>query len=295
MKLQGMSSRKHKLSVPDRRCFVFSFIVHKIQLCKYFIKIQLEKLNYFNICYSFCFNYSLWELLIVFSWCLSLYQQNSAESHLSLELESLIQIPVILKCKLQRLTDSNCVHIGIIEQNWPCQIQFPIGIQLNQMRFMKTSLKSQNKTFSFPTDESSKYDQSVLYLELMQMFLDILETKHSLNLLQIVDSDWPCTPFPLPHHAYHGTHIQISTAFIYTYIYLQNKNLVSFNQQGCLIYFSFITHLTTMREMWVQSVSREDLLEKEMATHSSVLAWKIPRMEKPGGLQSMGSQRVGHG
>ena len=44
----------------------------------------------------------------------------------------------------------------------------------------------------------------------------------------------------------------------------------------------------------VQSLGREDSLEKEMATHSSILAWKIPWMEEPGGLQSTGSQRVGH-
>ena len=43
---------------------------------------------------------------------------------------------------------------------------------------------------------------------------------------------------------------------------------------------------------WVRSLGQEDPLEKEMATHSSVLAWKIPWMEKPGRLQSMGSQRV---
>ena len=49
-----------------------------------------------------------------------------------------------------------------------------------------------------------------------------------------------------------------------------------------------------MQETRVQSLGREDPLEKEMATHSSTHAWKIPWMEKPGGLQSMGSQRVGH-
>ena len=49
-----------------------------------------------------------------------------------------------------------------------------------------------------------------------------------------------------------------------------------------------------MRETRVQSLNREDPLEKEMATHSSTLAWKIPWMEEPGRLQSMGSQRVGH-
>ena len=46
------------------------------------------------------------------------------------------------------------------------------------------------------------------------------------------------------------------------------------------------------QEMWVQSLGQEDLLEKEMATLSSILAWKIPWMEEPGGLQSMGWQRV---
>ena len=47
-------------------------------------------------------------------------------------------------------------------------------------------------------------------------------------------------------------------------------------------------HLPTTRETWVGSLGREDPLEKEMATHSSILAWKIPWMEEPGGLQSMG-------
>ena len=44
------------------------------------------------------------------------------------------------------------------------------------------------------------------------------------------------------------------------------------------------------QEMWVQSVGQEDPLEEEMATHSSILAWKIPQTEDPGELQSMGSQ-----
>ena len=55
-----------------------------------------------------------------------------------------------------------------------------------------------------------------------------------------------------------------------------------------------VKHLPTMRETWVHSLSGEDLLEKEMATHSSILAWKIPWTEETGRLQSMGSQRVGH-
>ena len=52
--------------------------------------------------------------------------------------------------------------------------------------------------------------------------------------------------------------------------------------------------LPKMQETWVPSLGREDPLEKEMANHSSTLAWKIPRTEEPGRLQSMGSQRVGH-
>ena len=55
-----------------------------------------------------------------------------------------------------------------------------------------------------------------------------------------------------------------------------------------------VKRLSTMEETWVQSLGREDPLEKEMATHSSTLAWKIPWTEKSGRLQSMGSQRVGH-
>ena len=55
-----------------------------------------------------------------------------------------------------------------------------------------------------------------------------------------------------------------------------------------------VKRLPTVWETGVQSLGREDLLEKEMATQSSVLAWKIPWMEKPGGLQSMGLQRVRH-
>ena len=49
-----------------------------------------------------------------------------------------------------------------------------------------------------------------------------------------------------------------------------------------------------MQEIWVQSLGQEDSLEKEMAIHSSILAWETPWTEELGGLQSMGSQRVGH-
>ena len=55
-----------------------------------------------------------------------------------------------------------------------------------------------------------------------------------------------------------------------------------------------LKHLPPMWETWVRSLGWEDPLEKEMATHSSILAWRIPWTEEPGGLQSTGSQRVGH-
>ena len=55
-----------------------------------------------------------------------------------------------------------------------------------------------------------------------------------------------------------------------------------------------VRHLPAMRETRVQSLGWEDPLEKEMATYSSILAWRIPWTEEPGGLQSMGSKRVGH-
>ena len=55
-----------------------------------------------------------------------------------------------------------------------------------------------------------------------------------------------------------------------------------------------VKNLPVMQETWVQTLGWEDSLEKGLATYSRVLAWRIPWIEKPGGLQSLGSQRVGH-
>ena len=57
---------------------------------------------------------------------------------------------------------------------------------------------------------------------------------------------------------------------------------------------SVVKNLPATQEMWVQSVGRADPLEEGMAPHSSILAWRIPWTEEPGGLQSTGSQRVRH-
>jgi len=66
---------------------------------------------------------------------------------------------------------------------------------------------------------------------------------------------------------------------------------LSFPRSHSLIAQS-IKRLLTMQETWVQSLAREDPLEKEMATYSSILPWKTPWTKEPGGLQSLGSQRV---
>ena len=57
---------------------------------------------------------------------------------------------------------------------------------------------------------------------------------------------------------------------------------------------SAVKNLSAMQETWVPSLGQKDLLEKEMATYSSILAWEIPWTEEPAGPQSMGWQRVGH-
>ena len=69
--------------------------------------------------------------------------------------------------------------------------------------------------------------------------------------------------------------------------------IVTYDRRASLV-AQRVKRLPTMQETWVQSLGQEDPLEKEMATHSSTLAWKIPWTEKPGRLQSVGSQRVGH-
>ena len=70
--------------------------------------------------------------------------------------------------------------------------------------------------------------------------------------------------------------------------------MAQLSHPGTSLVAQMVKHLPTMQDTWVQSLGQEDLLEKEMATHSSILAWKIPWTEEPGSLQSMGLQRVGH-
>ena len=72
---------------------------------------------------------------------------------------------------------------------------------------------------------------------------------------------------------------------VYTHIYIYTQASLVAQRIKCL---------PANQEIRVQSLSWEDPLEKEMATHSSILAWRIPWTEEPGGLQSTGLQRVGH-
>ena len=75
----------------------------------------------------------------------------------------------------------------------------------------------------------------------------------------------------------------------------KHKNeLINESERRTSLVAQTVKRLPTMWETWVQSLGWEDLLEKEMVTHSSILAWKIPWMEKPSRLQSTGLQRVGH-
>ena len=63
---------------------------------------------------------------------------------------------------------------------------------------------------------------------------------------------------------------------------------------GASLVAQLVKNLPVMRETWVRSLGWEDVLEECMATHSSVLSWRVPWAEEPGGLQSMESQRVRH-
>ena len=78
------------------------------------------------------------------------------------------------------------------------------------------------------------------------------------------------------------------------FIHCKSLHLSVVKAYICYLVAHMVKHLSAMQEIRFQSLSQEDPLEKEMATHSSTLAWKISRTEEPGRLQSTGSQRVGH-
>ena len=89
--------------------------------------------------------------------------------------------------------------------------------------------------------------------------------------------------------------IHVSFSILVSSGYMPRSGIAgSYGGLGASLVAQTVKHLPAMRKTWVWSLGREDPLEKEMATHSNTLAWKIPWMEEPGGLQSMGSQSVEH-
>ena len=101
----------------------------------------------------------------------------------------------------------------------------------------------------------------------------------------------PCRKCPVI-----GVHLCSYAHVLYVFVYITNIPVcgyISSSDRASLVAQRGMC-LPAMWETWVRSLGREDPLEKEMATHSSILAWRIPWTEEPGELQSMGSQRVGH-
>ena len=72
------------------------------------------------------------------------------------------------------------------------------------------------------------------------------------------------------------------------------KNFSLRNKEAASVVTHMVKNLPAMQEIWVQFLRWEDPLEKGLATHSSILSWRIPWTEEPGGVRSMGLQRVGH-
>ena len=98
------------------------------------------------------------------------------------------------------------------------------------------------------------------------------------------------SPRELPEHVHYQSVPLLCKAFLTVRLF----NCEPFRVIALLILTYLaqtVKPLSTMWETWVRSLGREDPLEKELATHSSILAWKIPWTEEPGGLQSIGSQK----
>ena len=88
--------------------------------------------------------------------------------------------------------------------------------------------------------------------------------------------------------------------FLFFFFFLLNDNsthteyILVFPLIWSSLVVQMVRNLPAMQDAWIQSLGQEDLLEKEMASHSRILAWRIPHTEEPGGLQSMESQTVRH-
>ena len=124
-----------------------------------------------------------------------------------------------------------------------------------------------------------RYDPFILFLKICQWFAIALSVN---NRGQNVDCPTGSCWLPsISHWCPLSLTVIKSSGFLEPYC-------------GTTLVIQMVKHLPIMREAQVQSLGHEDLQEKEMATHSSIPAWKSPRTGEPGRLQSVGSQRVGH-
>ena len=98
----------------------------------------------------------------------------------------------------------------------------------------------------------------------------------------------------MKHNVYLIAHTIILSKVCFLPLILYIFSYMLYGLETTSLVAQMVKHLSTMQETQVWALGWEDPLEKEMATHSSTIAWKIPWIEKPGRLQSMGSQRVGH-
>ena len=104
-----------------------------------------------------------------------------------------------------------------------------------------------------------------------------------------------CFKCSMNHLVFNSTYVNLSSTVSITASHIYNSiSYFRFILPRSSLVAQMVKHLPIMQETLVWSLGQEDPLEKEMATHCSTLAWRIPWMEKPGELQSMGSQRVRH-
>ena len=135
--------------------------------------------------------------------------------------------------------------------------------------------------FSFSINPSNEYSGLISF---RMDWLDLLAVQGTLKSL-------------LQHHSSKASIFQHSTFFIvqFSHSYMTMGKTIALTRWTTWTLVALrVKRLPAMQETWVRSLGQEDLLEKEMATHSSTLAWKIPWTEEPGRLQSMESQRVRH-
>ena len=166
-------------------------------------------------------------------------------------------------------------------------ILFNFSLELNHI-----VVQSLSRVQLFGTPWTAALQASRSFIISRSLFkLMSIESMMPSNHLILSPSSTPALNLFQHHGLFQWTALCIRWANYWNYSFSINP---SNEYSGLISLAQRLKCLPAMRETWIQSLGREDPLEKEMATHSSILAWRIPWMEEPGGLQSMGSQRVGH-